>query len=98
MEGNPTISIPTTSVPTSTSSPTHKKSFSELLHSNPRSQSSPPAATLLPPSLHHGEPALKFPQSLVDQLASPFKFTLVGKFSHGRPTMDRARSVFARLD
>src|SRR5436190_15248498 len=92
MEGNPISSMP--------SSPTKLKSFTSLLKENPKSTSylSDPPPALLPPAVHHEEPALKIPQVLIEQLSSPFRFTLVGKFSHGRPTMERARSVFAKLD
>lgn len=64
-----------------------------------------PAATsseILTSYPHHllsaqGEPALKIPQNLLESLSKPFKFTLVGKFSHGRPSMERAHQIFAKL-
>src|SRR3954469_21867824 len=35
---------------------------------------------------------------MVDSLSAPFRLSLVGKFSHGRPSMEMARSIFAKLD
>lgn len=31
-------------------------------------------------------------------MAKPFRFTLVGKFSQGCPTMERSRKIFNKLD
>ncbi|KAL2518179.1 Uncharacterized protein Adt_14426 [Abeliophyllum distichum] len=39
------------------------------------------------PYLHHGEPALVISSDEEASLAEPFKFTLVGKFSHSKPKM-----------
>src|SRR4051812_16255899 len=35
---------------------------------------------------------------MIDSLSAPFRLTLVGKFSHGRPSMERSRSIFSMLD
>lgn len=75
-------------------SPTSQKSFASLFKD---AQPSASDQTLLPPSSHRGEPALKISQSLVDPLSKPFHFALIGKFSHGRATMERSRQVFSKL-
>lgn len=55
-------------------------------------------ASLLSSSLHCGELASKLPQTLIDQSSKPFQFTLVGKYSHGRPTLEKARLYFAKFN
>lgn len=62
-------------------------------------ESAPPSSpSLIPPTNHHGEPALKVPQNMVDQLVAPFKFALVGKFSHGHPSLERVRLIIAKFN
>lgn len=77
------------------SSPTAKKSFAGLFKKP--SDAPPPLITTFPISSHKGEPSLKIPKSAIDLMSSPFKFTLIGKFSHGRPNMERSRLLFSRL-
>lgn len=76
-------------------SPTQKKSFSSLFVE--KTQSSDQQSKLLPFSNHHGKPALKISKDLVDSVANPFRYMLVGKFSHGRPTMVVSRAAFTKL-
>lgn len=91
----PIIPIP---IPTaSTSSPTKSKSFASILREI-KNPSVPDHQPLLPPSTYHGEPELKLSSDLIARFSEPFRLTLVGKFSHGRPTMERTRLVFSKLD
>lgn len=53
---------------------------------------------LIPPTNHHGEPAFKIPQDLVNQLSLPFHYILVGKFSHYHPTLEKAHLCFAKFN
>lgn len=80
-------------------SPTSSKSFASVLKNSTTSPKFPSddQIPLIPPSTHHGEPALKMPQQTVDRLSSSFRLTLVGEFSHGRPSIDRSRQIFAKL-
>lgn len=80
----------------SSASPTQKKIFSSLFES--KDQTAQNKETLIPLTNHHGEPALNIPKEMVHDFAKPFKFTLVEKFSHGRPPMAEARIVFAKLE
>ncbi|KAL2527460.1 Uncharacterized protein Adt_12514 [Abeliophyllum distichum] len=49
------------------------------------------------PYLHHGDPALVISSDDEASLAEPFKFTLVGKFSHCKPKMVEIRSIFQKF-
>lgn len=89
----PSIAVPSPSDPSSSS---HQKSSASLLKSP--SDLNPPPIDLIPPSTRHGEPALKLTRSIVDRLSEPFKYSLVGKFSHGRPTLEKARLIFAKFN
>ncbi|KAI0501240.1 hypothetical protein KFK09_016183 [Dendrobium nobile] len=46
---------------------------------------------------YKGSPALLFEEAVVDQLAAPFAFTLVGKFILRRPNLDVIRKFFFNL-
>src|SRR4051812_31512812 len=92
--GHPSIST----IPPPAPSPTKSKSFSSLFQKPSPDPSSSSNQPLIPPSFHHGEPAFKISQEMVEQFSKPFAFTLVGKFSHGRPTLERARLYFAKFN
>lgn len=40
---------------------------------------------------------IEIAQILVDSLSKPFRFALIDKFSHGRPSMERSRQIFSKL-
>lgn len=44
-----------------------------------------------------GEPTVCFSEEEIDKLAAPFNHVLVGKFSHGRPSMELVRKAFAAI-
>lgn len=77
------------------------KSFASILkgqtNADPSSSTSPVAPLVHSPSTYKGEPTLKIPKAIVEVLSKPFHFTLIGKFSHGRPLMERSRHLFAKL-
>lgn len=82
----------------STPSPTTKKSFSSLLkvaEATPSPSSS--QTSIFAFSSHKGDPALKIPIAAVDFMLKLFKYSLIGKFSNGRPTLERSRLIFAKL-
>ncbi|KAL2453270.1 Uncharacterized protein Adt_49231 [Abeliophyllum distichum] len=62
-----------------------RKSFASVLHAAPDSACHQFVAK--EPFLHLGEPALTITADEEASLAEPFKFTLVGKFSHRKPSM-----------
>lgn len=72
-----------------------KKSFASLLFKT----ASPPSATpvTFESASYKGEPGLKIPKSAIEITSKPLQFTLIGKFSHGRPTMERSRLLFSKL-
>src|SRR4051812_27952749 len=79
-----------------TESPSNTKTFASFFQKS----FSPLQIPDLPPipiSTYRGEPTLMIPQKMVEVLSKPYQFALVGKFSHGRPTMDRARLIFNKL-
>ena len=58
------------------------------------------ASTTIPPkpiSLVRGEPAVHFSTAEIQTMAEPFKLSLVGKFSFGRPPMELIRKFFVSL-
>ncbi|KAL9420883.1 hypothetical protein AB3S75_038453 [Citrus x aurantiifolia] len=58
------------------------------------------AYTTIPPksiSLVRGEPAVHFSTAEIQTMAEPFKLSLVGKFSFGRPPMELIRKFFVSL-
>lgn len=59
--------------------------------------SSIPTIATKSPTFHKGAPAIHFSMEEIQKLAEPFKFTLVGKFSKGRPPMDRIREFIVKL-
>lgn len=78
---------------------TSKKSFASLSREAP---STAPSAQNLNSSLffssfHKGRPSLKIPQTLVDTLSKHFRFALIGKFSHGCPSIERSRQIITKL-
>ena len=48
-------------------------------------------------SSHRGEPAISFAQEDLDNLTLPFTFTLVGKFSKERPSMEVIWKFFSGI-
>ena len=74
-------------------SPTTKKSFSQLF-----SQPVTSPIQVRQASVYKGEAAVVFSRVDADRLAVPFRWTLVGKFSHGRPSLEDTRKFFASLN
>src|SRR4051812_12240883 len=72
-----------------------KKSFSSLFQKT--AAPTPPPLTIFAPITYKGEPGIKIPTAAVDLMSKPFQYTLVGKFSNGRPTMERSRAIFNKL-
>ncbi|KAI5663628.1 hypothetical protein M9H77_22951 [Catharanthus roseus] len=70
------------------------ESFAELFSSKSTAPSPPIIKTV---NLYKGEPALYFDPHEILNLVAPFKLTLVGKFSHGRPSMDVLRKEFPKV-
>lgn len=70
-----------------------KKSFSSLF-----SQASPSPIALKQLSLYKDEHAVFFSKEDIDKLASPFKLSVVAKFSHDRPKLEEIRRFFCTLD
>ena len=78
------------------SSPTFKKkAFSALFQDRLPSEVVKVQAAV---STHRGEPAVVFNAADIAAVASPFRFTLVGKFSKGRPLLPELRKFFSMLD
>ncbi|PKU79417.1 hypothetical protein MA16_Dca000762 [Dendrobium catenatum] len=76
------------------SSPPKSRSFKEVLSGES------PAGDVLPilsQSTFNGVPAILLTDEEVLKLASPFQFTLVGKFGLNRPNLDSIRSFFNSL-
>ncbi|KAL2512765.1 Uncharacterized protein Adt_18365 [Abeliophyllum distichum] len=72
-----------------------RKSFASVLQSDPDSVCYQFVAK--EPFLHRGEPALTITADEEASLAEPFKFTLVGKFSHRKPSMVEVRNSFQKF-
>ncbi|KAL2461390.1 Uncharacterized protein Adt_44810 [Abeliophyllum distichum] len=72
-----------------------RKSFASVLQSAPDSACHQFVAK--EPFLHRGEPALTITADEEASLAEPFKFTLVGKFSHRKPSMVEVRNSFQKF-
>ena len=72
-----------------------KTAFSELF-----AQQSTAASVEIQASLttHRGEPAVVFKADDIAAAATPFRYTLVGKFSRGRPLLPDLRKFFSTLD
>ncbi|XP_027062037.1 uncharacterized protein [Coffea arabica] len=51
-----------------------------------------------PATVYKGEAAVLVSREDTDRLATPFRWALVGKFSHGRPTLKDIRKFFAALN
>ncbi|XP_071923206.1 uncharacterized protein [Coffea arabica] len=73
--------------------PNAKKSFSQLF-----SQPSHSPINLQSVTSHKGEAAVIFSKEEADKLAVPFRWALVGKFSHGRPSLESVRKFFSTLN
>lgn len=68
----------------------------------PKSLDSLPGLTpsdipIKPTTVYHGEPAVLFSKLEVQSMAAPYKLSLVGKFSFGRPKMPIIRQFFTSL-
>ncbi|XP_071929043.1 uncharacterized protein [Coffea arabica] len=74
-------------------SPTGKKTFSQLF-----SQPSTSPIQIRQATVYKGEAAVIFSRADVEKLAVPFRWALVGKFSHGRPSLEDIRKFFASLN
>ncbi|KAL0349701.1 UNVERIFIED_CONTAM: hypothetical protein Sradi_4119300 [Sesamum radiatum] len=48
-------------------------------------------------SVNHGRPTLSFIDAEKEELAAPYRFSLVGKFSHGAPPYSHMHQLIARL-
>ncbi|KAL2506264.1 Uncharacterized protein Adt_21885 [Abeliophyllum distichum] len=72
-----------------------RKSFAPVLQAVPDSSCHQFVAK--EPFLHRGEPALTITADEEASLAEPFKFTLVGKFSHRKPRMVEVRNSFQKF-
>ncbi|XP_027118705.1 uncharacterized protein [Coffea arabica] len=70
-----------------------RRSFSQLF-----SQPSSSPIQLRPVTSYKGEAAVIFSREDADRLASPFRWALVGKFSHGRPSLEDIRKFLATLN
>lgn len=49
-------------------------------------------------STYRGDLAIVFDPSDLDVIAAPYQFTLVGKFSRGKPSMEELQKIFLLLD
>ncbi|PKU79889.1 hypothetical protein MA16_Dca012077 [Dendrobium catenatum] len=75
-------------------SPTRSRSFKEVLAGKASAGDDLPSLTR---STFNGVPAILLSDEEVLKLASPFKFTLVGKFGLRRPNLDAIRQFFSSL-
>ena len=74
-------------------SPSAAKSFAQLF-----SQPVESPIQVKPTTKYKGEAAVIFSKAEADKLASPFRWALVGKFSHGRPSLEGVRKFFSTLN
>ncbi|KAL0907506.1 hypothetical protein M5K25_021921 [Dendrobium thyrsiflorum] len=74
-------------------SPSKSRSFKDVLSGN----DSVGDLSILAQSVFNGVPAVLLSDEEVLKLASPFQFTLVGKFSLRRPNLDMIRQFFGNL-
>ncbi|KAI0491773.1 hypothetical protein KFK09_026033 [Dendrobium nobile] len=74
--------------------PTRSRSFKEVLAGKASAGDDLPSLTQ---STFNGVPAILLSDEEVLKLASPFKFTLVGKFGLRRPNLDAIRQFFSSL-
>ncbi|KAL0918751.1 hypothetical protein M5K25_010782 [Dendrobium thyrsiflorum] len=75
-------------------SKTPSRSFKEVVSGNPSSGND---VSPIPQSMFQGFPAVLLSDEEVLKLASPYQFTLVGKFSLRRPNLDAIRLFFGNL-
>ncbi|KAH9684252.1 protein WVD2-like 3 [Citrus sinensis] len=61
------------------------------------SQRTDPVIAFRQSSTHKGEPAIFFTEEEINIMAAPFKLSLVGKLSFGRPPIDVIRKFFVAL-
>nr|XP_027103174.1 uncharacterized protein LOC113724473 [Coffea arabica] len=81
-----------------------KKSFADIEQQHPRTTQLEAnlSRILVPqnssivrePSTYRGQPAIFFTEEDVQQLSQPFCYSLIGKFSKGRPNMENLRKAF----
>lgn len=69
----------------------NKKNFSDLFQNPSKLSMSTPLIPLRKPTTFKGRPAIFFSNDNIQKLSAPFRFALVGKFSHGRPPMNEIR-------
>src|SRR4051812_26232640 len=72
-----------------------KKSFTPLFAKAAGPTLSP--AQILPTLSYKGEPSVKISKEAMAAMSKPLQLSLIGKFSHGRPTMERSRPLFSKL-
>ncbi|KAL0287956.1 UNVERIFIED_CONTAM: hypothetical protein Sangu_2668200 [Sesamum angustifolium] len=48
-------------------------------------------------SVNHGRPTLSFTDAETEELAAPYRFSLIGKFSHGAPPHSHMHQLIAKL-
>ncbi|KAI0529416.1 hypothetical protein KFK09_001965 [Dendrobium nobile] len=75
-----------------TTSPSKSRSFKDVLADSPGD-----ILSSLTPSTFNGVPAVLISDDEVLKLASPFRYTLVGKFGVRRPNLDAIRSFFGSI-
>ncbi|XP_027071974.1 uncharacterized protein [Coffea arabica] len=69
------------------------RSFTEVLQDQP----SLSPCKIRPISQFKGEPAILFSKKDIAKMVAPFKFAIVEKFSHGRPSLDAMRKSFSTI-
>lgn len=82
----------------SSSYPTKAKSFVSLFHQNTSDQNPQQPLTLIPLSLSWWTGAQNLSRSSWSIFNTLQIYTLVGKFSHGWPTLEKARQCFAKFN
>ena len=82
--------------PPSTSPGFRKKTFSKLFSSV--SAPFPNLQVKATSMTHRGEPAISFSTAAMESIATPFRFSLVEKFSKQRSAMEAVRKLFTSLD
>ncbi|XP_071925054.1 uncharacterized protein [Coffea arabica] len=71
-------------------------SFAAALQNQPSSSSLSPCK-IKTAAQYRGEPTVLFSEEDIAKLSAPFKFAVVGKFSHGRPSLDVIRKSFSAI-
>ncbi|XP_027101284.2 uncharacterized protein [Coffea arabica] len=70
-----------------------QKSFSQLF-----TEPTPSPIHVRPVTTYKGEAAVIFSKQDAEKLAAPYRWVLVGKFSHGRPSLEEIRKIFTSLN